>query len=479
MTPPSQVQQRAFDAAVIGAGPNGLAAAVTLAQAGRRVVVYEAADTVGGGTRTAELTLPGFRHDICSAIHPMAVGSPFLRSLPLEAHGLSWVHPEVPLAHPLDDGTAAVLARDLGETAAGLGRDGGRWRALMSDFPARWDELAADAMAPLGLPGSPLLMARFGLRAALPTTWLGRLFRDDSAAALLAGLAAHSILPLDRPPSAAIGLMLGVAGHAVGWPFPRGGAQAIADALASLLASLGGVIRTGVNIGALGEVETSGPVLFDTGPRALVTIAGDALPARYRRRLLRYRYGPGVFKLDYALDGPIPWRSADCARAGTVHLGGTLGEIAASEAASCRGDLPERPYVLVAQQSLFDPTRAPEGRHTGWAYCHVPSGSTVDMTDAIEAQIERFAPGFRDRVLARSAWNSADFERHDANYVGGDVIGGAADLAQLFTRPVARLDPYATPNPRLTLCSASTPPGGGVHGLCGWFAALSVLRRWR
>jgi phytoene dehydrogenase-like protein len=465
-----------YDAVVIGSGPNGLSAAVELARAGRSVIVYESRDTIGGGARTAELTLPGFRHDVCSAIHPMAAASPFFQSLPLGEHGLDWIHPEIPLAHPLDDGTAALLERSIEKTARTLGHDASRYASWIRPFVAHWDWLARDAMRPLGLPRHPLLLARFGLRAIRSAAGLARSsFCGESARALFAGLAGHAVQPLEKPASAAIGLMLAVAGHASGWPMPRGGAQAISDALASYLKSLGGSIETGVRVSSLRELPTMGPVFFDTGPRQLSEIAREELPVGYRRRLERYRYGFGVFKLDWALDGPIPWRSEACRAAGTIHLGGTLDEIAESERIVASGHHAERPYVLVCQQSLFDSSRAPEGKHTGWAYCHVPNGSTADRTEAIEKQMERFAPGFRDLVLARHSINSQWLERYNANCVGGDVTGGSADLAQLFFRPMLRAVPYRTPNPRILLCSASTPPGGGVHGLCGYYAARAVL----
>ena len=465
-----------YDAVVIGSGPNGLSAAVELARAGRSVIVYEARDTIGGGARTAELTLPGFCHDVCSAIHPMAAASPFFRSLPLGEHGLEWVHPDVPLAHPLDDGTAALLERSVEKTAQSLGRDTSRYASWIRPFVDRWEWLARDAMRPLGLPRHPFLLARFGFRAMRPAASLARsAFQGELARALFAGLAGHSVLPLEKPASAAIALILAVAGHADGWPMPRGGAQAISNALASYLRSLGGTIQTGVRVSSLRELPTTGPVLFDTGPRQLSEIAREDLPVGYRRRLEQYRYGFGVFKLDWALDGPIPWRSEACRAAGTVHLGGTLDEIAESERVVASGHHAERPYIIVCQQSLFDSSRAPVGKHTGWAYCHVPNGSTADRTGAIESQMERFAPGFRDRVLERHSINSQWLESYNANCVGGDVIGGAADLGQLFFRPTLRAVPYRTPNPRILLCSASTPPGGGVHGLCGYYAARAVL----
>ena len=465
------------DAVVVGTGPNGLAAAIELARAGLSVRVLEAANTVGGGTRSAELTLPGFAHDVCSAIHPLGVASPFLRSLPLEAHGLEWIEPPAALAHPFDDGTAVLLERSPDAAVESLGEDDARWRRLFAPLARDVDSLLEDTLAPLHLPAHPLTLARFGLRAVLPATTVARRsFHGVKARGLFSGLAAHSMLPLERPPSAAFGLMLGLLGHTVGWPFPRGGSQAIADGLASYLRSLGGEIETGRSIESLAELGEPRLVLLDLTPRGLLQLAGDRLPERYRRRLERYRYGPGVFKLDWALDGPIPWRAEECGRAATVHLGATLEEIATSEAAPGEGRIAERPYVLLAQQSLFDPTRAPAGKHTAWGYCHVPNGSDVDMTARIENQIERFAPGFRERILSRSALGPADLERYNANYVGGDINGGLADLRQLLTRPVARWSPYSTPLPGVFLCSASTPPGGGVHGMCGYYAARAALR---
>ena len=466
------------DAIVVGAGPNGLAAAIELARAGLSVRVLEAADTVGGGARSAELTLPGFVHDVCSAIHPLGVASPLFRTLPLVENGLEWIEPPAPLAHPFDDGTAAVLERSPDAAVRGIGEDGARWRRLFAPLARDAEPLLEEVLAPLHLPAHPLLLARFGAPAALPATALARLsFRGQKARGLFAGLAAHSMLPLGSPPSAAFGLMLGLLAHSVGWPFPQGGSQRISDALAAHLHSLGGEIETGRRVGSLTELGETRPVLLDVTPRSLLELAGDRLPTRYRRRLERYRYGPGVFKLDWALDGPIPWRAEACTRAATVHLGATLDEIAASEAEAFRGQIAERPYVLLAQQSLYDPTRAPAGRHTAWAYCHVPNGSTVDMTERIEAQVERFAPGFRERILARSALGPAAIERYNENYVGGDINGGAATLKQLFTRPVARISPYTTPLPGVFLCSSSTPPGGGVHGMCGYHASRAALRQ--
>ena len=466
---------RVGDATVVGAGPNGLAAAVALARAGLHVRVVEAERAIGGGCRSAELTLPGFTHDVCSAIHPLALASPFLRGLPLQAHGLEWVHPPAELAHPFDDGTAALVVRSVAETATTLGRDAGRYRDAMMPLVERHDAIVAAVLAPLTAPQHPAALARLAVRSALPTTLGARVwFRDERARALLAGLAAHSALPLSRVPSAAFGWLLGLLAHGVGWPLARGGSQQIADALASYLRSLGGEVETGRRVGSLAELATE-QVVLDVTPRQLLAIAGDRLPDGYRRKLARYRYGPGVFKVDWALDGPVPWRAAECAQAATVHVGGTIGEIADSEREAWRGRESERPFVLLAQPSLFDPTRAPEGRHTAWAYCHVPNGSTADMTERIEAQVERFAPGFRERILARSAMAPAAMEAHNANYVGGDINGGAPTLRQLLARPVASRSPYTTPLDGVFLCSSSTPPGGGVHGMCGYHAAQAAL----
>jgi len=467
----------AHDAIVVGSGPNGLAAAIALAQAGRSVLVLEAAETIGGGTRTAELTLPGFRHDVCSAIHPLVLASPCLRALPLAEHGLELAHPEIPLAHPLDDGSAVALHRSVAETAAGLGADADAYRSLLEPLARDWQALAGDLLGPLRLPRHPIATARFaraGIRSA--TGLAGARFTGARARALLAGNAAHSFRPLERPATAAFGLVLALLGHAVGWPAAVGGSQAITAAMASLLRSLGGEIRTGCEVRSLAELRGARAVLFDLTPRQVVAIAGDALPPRYRRALARYRYGPAAFKLDYALDGPVPWTAPECRRAGTVHLGGTIDEIAHAEAEVAAGRHAQRPFVLVAQQSLFDASRAPAGAHTLWAYCHVPNGSAIDATAAIEGQIERFAPGFRDLVRARSVLSPAALERGNANYVGGDINGGAADLRQLLTRPVARRVPYSTPDPRLFICSSSTPPGGGVHGMPGLHAANAALR---
>jgi phytoene dehydrogenase-like protein len=466
---------------VIGSGPNGLAAAIVLARAGLEVEVREATAQVGGGLQSAELTLPGFVHDVCSSIHPLGAGSPFFRELELD---VEWVHPDAPAAHPFDDATALVLERDLEATAAQLGRDAVPYRELIEPLVRSWQESEAVLLGSHPVPLRRLLQ----LRRRLGTRGVVEALRGSLAAARplaeqrfagertrgwFAGHAAHSMLPLERRPSAGFGLALVALGHAVGWPFPRGGSQRLAEALASRLRELGGEIRTS---SAVDELPRADVVLADVVPRELVRIAGARLPERYERRLRAYRHGPGAFKLDWALDRPVPWRAADCARAGTVHLGATLEEISASEWGAWSGRPGGRPFVLLAQTSLFDDTRAPPGKHTAWAYCHVPNGSAVDMTDRIEAQVERFAPGFRETVLARNALGPAALEAHNRNLVGGDLNGGAMDLGQLFFRPVQSLVPYRTPLRGVYLCSSSTPPGGGVHGMCGYSAARVALR---
>lgn len=477
-TPGSDRQRSDYDAVVVGAGPNGLAAAIVLARAGLSVLVLEANDSIGGGARTRELTLPGFRHDVCSAIHPMALVSPFMQNLPLAAHGLEWRYSKLAIAHPQDDGTAAALHESLDETAEGLGADSHAYRRLMAPLARNSSALFHDILKPvLGIPRHPFLMARFGLDALRSATAVARRFKTDRARALFAGCASHSFVPLEWAGSAAFGLVLALSGHATGWPAARGGSEAIVQAMAACLRNLGGEIRTSSPVRSMADIPPSRAVLFNVTPRQLAAIAGDVLPASYRRRLQRFRYGPGVFKIDWALDGPIPWTAAECHQAATVHVGGTMEEIAAHEAAVWKGKWSDRPFVLVAQQSLIDETRAPAGKHTGWAYCHVPQGSTEDMTEAIESQIERFAPGFRDLILGRHTMNTAEYESHDANFVGGDIAGGANDLSQFLTRPFLKLDPYSTPNERIFLCSSSTPPGGGVHGMCGYWAARSVLKR--
>ena len=471
-------QRSRYDAVVIGSGPNGLAAAITLARAGRSVLVLEANETIGGSCRSAQLTLPGFVHDICSTVQAMAGISPFFRSVPLEQYGVRFAKPQAAFAQPMDDGTAAVVRGTVDETAAGLGEDGPAYRKLMAPLMEAWEDLAPALLGPPRIPSHPLLMAKFGMRAIRSARGLAEAhFRTRAARALFAGVAAHSVLPLEWSATAAFGLVLLIAAHATGWPVAVGGSQKLADALASYLQSLGGEIQTSAPVHSLAELPSSRVVLCDITPRQLLRVAGDRLPASYMRRLSRFRYGPGAFKIDWALDGPIPWAAAKCASAGTLHLGGTLEELAASERAPWEGSISPRPYVLLVQASLFDATRSPAGKQTAWAYCHVPNGCTVDMTRAIESQVERFAPGFRDRVLARHVMSPVELERHNANLVGGDIGGGSNELSHLFTRPVARIIPYSTPVSGLYLCSSSTPPGGGVHGMCGYFAARAALQR--
>lgn len=469
-----------YDAVVVGSGPNGLAAAIELARSGWSVALLEAEPTIGGGMRSAELTLPGFVHDVCSAIYPLGRTSPFLRELDLARHGLDWIEPPIQIGHPLDDGSVGLVFRDLAATAEGLGRDGAAYRRLIGPIAQRWDSLAPDILAPFHVPLRPdraLALAWFGALALQPATWLARWFDGPLGRALLAGCAAHSILPLDEPASGVAALVFPATAHAGGWPVPRGGAASLADALAGVLRDHGGEIFTDHRVTSLADLPAHWAALFDVAPRDLLAICGSRLGTPYTQRLRGYRHGPGAFKVDFALDGPIPWRNAELAGAGTVHLGGTFEEIAASEADVHAGRIPERPFLLLGQPSLFDPTRAPAGKHVAWAYCHVPNGSAVDMTERIVSQIERFAPGFRDLILAHHSMGPAALEAHNPNNVGGDIAGGRQDLRQLFTRPAVRLDPYSTPDPSIYLCSASTPPGGGVHGMCGYHAARSALRR--
>jgi phytoene dehydrogenase-like protein len=464
-------------AAVVGSGPNGLAAAITLAQDGMPVVVYEAEPIPGGGARTLELTLPGFLHDFGSAVHPMAVGSPFFRKLPLTAHGLHWIHSPVAMAHPLDDGSAVLLMRDLDEQCRLLEEDGAAWRRILEPLSRGWWALAEDILQPLSLlPRHPLLLARMGACGALPASVLARRsFKSERARSLFAGLAAHSFLGLDRPFSASFGLVMAATAHAVGWPISRGGAQAITDALIAHLRSLGGVVQTATPIERIEDVGPVAVAMCDTTPQQLLRLAGQRLHSVDRRRFACFRPGPGVFKVDYALSEPIPWRAKDCASAATVHVGGDMTEITASEYAVTHGSTAARPFMIVVQPSLFDASRAPLGRHTAWAYCHVPNGSREDMLPRMEAQMERFAPGFRECVLARRVFPPADLQHMDRNLEGGDISGGAVDGLQLFLRPGWRF--YATSDPSLFLCSSSTPPGGGVHGMCGYNAARMALRR--
>jgi len=462
------------DAVVVGSGPNGLAAAILIAQAGRTVVVFEAEPSIGGGVRSEQLTLPGFVHDVCSAVHPLAVSSPFFRTLPLASHGLEWIAPPAMLAHPLDDGSSGVVYRSIEQTAAGLGSDGGAYRRLVGSVAGAWPKIEASVLGPPRLPRHPLALARFGMKALQPAERLvRRAFTRPQTRALVAGIAAHGMLPLDRRPTAAFALVLGAMAHVAGWPMPRGGAQRLTDALAAHLRSLGGEIIAGVPVTSIDDLPRAKAVLCDLSPRPLLRIAGHRFPDWYRRTLERYRYGPGVFKVDWALDAPIPWRAAPCSSAGTVHLGGTLEEIARAGRETWEGRAAERPFVLLSQPSLFDATRAPDGRHTAWAYCHVPHASGADMLARIEQQIERFAPGFRERVLARSVRSPSDIERHNANLVGGDIGSGVSDLAQLAWRPTRHH--YSTPVRGLYICSAATPPGVGVHGMCGYHAACRAL----
>ncbi len=467
-----------YDAVVVGSGPNGLAAAITLARAGCTVLVREANETIGGGARSAELTLPGFLHDVCSAVHPLAIASPFFRSLPLERFGLQWIHPEIALAHPLENGAAVCLHRDISETAGSLGRDGDAYRRLMQPLVRNWPALAPEVLRPmLHWPRHPVALARFGFNALLPATVLAKMrFRQSTARALFAGMAAHSFLPLESAASSAIGLVLGVAGHCGGWPIPRGGSQSISDALVGYFRELGGTIETGRPCVSLDELPKSRALLLDLTVWQFLALARDQLNGHYRKALARFRHAPGIFKADFALDSPVPWTNPLCAKAGTVHLGGSLEEIAAAERAVAAGEHPQRPFVLVAQQSLFDQTRAPRGQHTLWTYCHVPFGSDRDMTEAIEQQIERFAPGFRDCIIARHTRATADLEKSNRNLTCGDINGGAANLWQMIARPVFSPTPYRTTLPGVYLCSSSTPPGGGVHGMCGYHAARVTLR---
>lgn len=466
------------EAVVIGAGPNGLAAAIALAQAGRSVRVYEANETAGGGCRSAELTLPGFLHDTCAAIHPLAPASPFLGTLPLESYGLSWIQPPLALAHPFDDGTAATFSQSIDETAASLGEDARAWSNVYSPLVNDFDLLLDSILGPFRIPRHPIALARFGIPALLPADRFARgCFSGERARALFAGMAAHSMMDLSRPVTAAFGLVLGLVGHTVGWPIPRGGSQQITSALVAYLESLGGSVQTGTRVTSLDIAEGADAVLFDTTPRQFLDIAGDQVPGYYQRTLSRFRHGPGVFKIDWALDGPVPWTAPECHQAGTVHLGPTLEEILVSEHDAATGKHSERPYVLLAQQSLFDDTRSPDGKHTLWGYCHVPHGSDVDMTERIEAQVERFAPGFRDRIIGRSTKTAVEMQAWNSNFVGGDINLGMQDWRQLFTRPAPRFDPYSTPNRRLYFCSSSAPPGGGVHGMAGYHGAQSALKR--
>ncbi|MBO9727389.1 MAG: NAD(P)/FAD-dependent oxidoreductase [Chitinophaga sp.] len=469
------MEKKEFDVIIVGSGPNGLAAGIRLQQAGVSVLLLEAKDTIGGGMRTQELTLPGFYHDVCSAVHPMAMGSPFFSTLPLADYGLSFIQPPLAAAHPFDDGTAAFLARSLDETAAALGNDEQAYRRLIQPVADHWGLVAEDSLGPFAIPRHPLIMAKFGWNALRSAAAVSKRFTTTAAKGLWAGMCAHAIQPLTNIASAAIGMILTAVGHQHGWPVPKGGSQAIGHALAQYFVALGGKIQTGVHVSALSQLPSHHAVLFDLTPKQLLTIAGDRFTAGYRQQLTRYRYGPGVFKIDWALSGPVPFTAEACRRAGTVHLGGTFEEIALSEQRAYDGRLNESPYVLFTQQSLFD-ERAPVGKHTAWAYCHVPNGSNVDMTAIIEKQVERFAPGFRDLILAKHTMNTQQMEAYNPNYVGGDINGGILDIRQLYTRPALRLNPYRTSAKGIYICSSATPPGGGVHGMCGYHAANTVLK---
>lgn len=465
-----------FDAVVVGSGPNGLSAAIALQKAGLSVILLEGKNTIGGGLRTAQLTLPGFHHDICSAIHPLAIGSPFFENLPLKEHGLEFIQPSLAAAHPFDNGTAAVLTDSVKGTADLLGKDHQAYKNLIHPLVDRWQLIRHDILGPLSFPKHPIALARFGLNALQSAKAISKKFITTEARGLWAGMAAHSIQPLTNISSAAIGFVLMAAAHLRGWPIPKVGSQSIADALASYFLSLGGKIETGVFIRSLDQLPSSRAVLFDITPKQLLTIAGHKFSSLYKWQLNRYRYGMGVFKIDWALDGPIPFTAADCRQAGTVHLGGTFEDIASGEQAIWDGKHPGKPFVLLAQPSVFDNTRAPQGKHTAWAYCHVPSGSTTDMTDVIEKQVDRFAPGFRDRILSRHTMTTAQMESYNPNYIRGDINGGVIDIGQLFTRPALRSSPYRTSAKGIYICSSSTPPGGGVHGMCGYHAARRALK---
>lgn len=472
-----QTDPKEYDAVIVGSGPNGLSAGVRLAQEGLKVLILEAKPTIGGGTRTQELTEPGFSHDVCSAVHPTAAGSPFLKTLDLEKFGLEFIHPEIPYVHPLDDGDAVAAYRSIEKTAEHLGIDGKAYLKIFKEFTDNWDYLSQDILGTLRVPKHPLLMARFGWYGLFSAKlFTNSLFKDPRTKSLFAGCAAHSIIPLSNAFTASFGLVLGSSAHAVGWPFVKGGSSAITTALAELFISLGGEIITDHEVRSMADIPSSRSVLFDLTPRQIAKIADKELPNTYKKKLLNYTYGPGTFKIDWALSEPVPWKNELSRKAGTLHLGGTFQELAASEEAVWKGEHHEKPYVLVAQPSLFDETRAPSGKHTLWAYCHVPNGSEKDMTRIIEDQIERFAPGFRDTIISKHTMHSKEMELYNSNYIGGDINGGAQIAKQLFGRPVLKWDPYKIPSDGLYICSSSTPPGGGVHGMSGYHAAESVLK---
>ena len=465
------------EAIIVGSGPNGLAAAITLAQRGMRVTVLEARSTIGGGMRTGEITLPGYRHDICSAVHPLGMLSPFFKMMPLERYGLTWMHPTYALAHPSTDGTAVYLARSIEETVESFGPDGKAYKILVKPFVERAESLMDDILSPFRIPHHLSNMVDFGIKGVMPASCLVKIFKSPGVRAMYAGNAAHSLLGLDQILSSAVGLLLCMAAHVGGWPIARGGSQSIADAMAAYLCDLGGKIETGFSVSSLDDLPSDAIKVFDVSPRKLAEIVGDGFSSSYRRRLARYRYGPGVFKIDFALSERIPWQNTACKTAGTVHLGDTFEKIAAWEKGCRDGSLVGDPFVLVSQQSVFDSSRAPQGRHTCWAYCHVPNGWAEDVSAVIERQIERYAPGFKDIVIGRNIMNPVSYERYNPNYIGGDIIGGVQDLFQLYNRPVSALRPYATERDDVYICSASTPPGGGVHGMCGYNAANYIIRK--
>lgn len=467
-----------FDAVIIGSGPNGLAAGIKLAENDLKVLIIEAKETIGGGTRSGELTLPGFNHDYCSGVHPAGELSPFFKSLPLEKYGLEWLHPEFSVAHPLDGEPAVILKKSITETARDLGEDAVAWEKIFIPFVNNSEQLFKDTFGPLTIPENPLLLAKFGLKGVQSArSFAEKNFKGERAKALFAGCAGHSILPMEKTLSAAIGLMFVIQGHATNWPVVKGGSVNLTNALAGYFKDLGGEIRTSQKIQKFEELPEAKTYLFDTDPLQLATIAKNKLPENYIKRLQKYRFGPGVFKVDWALSESIPWHDPNCKKASTVHIGGTLDEISISESNMWNGIHNEKPYIILCQQSEIDKSRAPSGQHTGYAYCHVPNGSIRDMTEIIENQVERFAPGFKDIILKKHTTNTQQFQNYNANYYGGAITGGVADLQQIFTRPVARLDPYSTPNSKIFICSASTPPGGGVHGMCGYHAARSVLKK--
>jgi phytoene dehydrogenase-like protein len=470
------VDKRDYHAIVVGSGPNGLSAAITMQQAGLSVLLVEAKDVIGGGLRSAELTLPHFVHDICSAIHPLVPGSPFFKTLPLEQHGLKFIYPAIAAAHPFDNGTAAALHKSLEQTAKALGEDELSYLRIIKPLVKGWPGIVTDVLGPLHFPKHPVDMARFGLNALTSARQLAKRFRTKEARGLWAGISAHAIQPLSNIATSAIGLVLMIAAHSAGWPMPKGGSKAIANALASYFVSLGGTIETNLYVHSLSQLPSTHAVLFDVTPKQLLQIAGNKFSALYKWQLSRYRYGMGLFKIDWALDEPIPFTAPECKQAGTIHLGNTFEEIAASEKLTSEGKHPEKPFVLLVQPTLFDASRAPEGKHIAWAYCHVPNGSELNMTERIEKQVERFAPGFKNRIIGRHVMNTAQIEAYNPNYVGGDIIGGITDIGQLFTRPALRLSPYRTSAKGIYICSSSTPPGGGVHGMCGYHAAKRALK---